>query len=92
MEKIETLTKEQEAKIPIYLKRYFDKVYNSKPIDKKMAEDSINFIYKSVFVETGVEQFTGEHTDIALKEGETYKYVAQQEYNPYLEAIKKVID
>ncbi len=45
--KIERLTSEQEAKIPIYLKRYYDKVYNSKPINKKLASDSIKYLYKN---------------------------------------------
>ena len=33
--KIEKLTPEQESKIPMYLKRYYDKVYNPKEVDKE---------------------------------------------------------
>ena len=44
--KIEKLTPKQKAKIPIYLKRYFDKVYHAQPINKKLCEDSICYIYE----------------------------------------------
>ena len=45
MEKIESLTPEQEAKIPIYLKKYYDKVYNGLKLDKEKAKGSIEYIY-----------------------------------------------
>ena len=45
MEKIETLTKEQEEKIPIYLQKYYDRVYKGLKIDKSKAEKSIKNIY-----------------------------------------------
>jgi hypothetical protein len=43
---IDKLTPEQEAKIPEYLQRYYDKVYRSQPIDRNMCEESITYIYK----------------------------------------------
>ena len=42
---IAKLTPEQEAKIPQYLQRYYDMVYNPKPIDKESCEDAIYYIY-----------------------------------------------
>jgi hypothetical protein len=53
---------------------------------------AIKHLIESVFVETGVEQWTQEHTDIQLTEGEQYKYVQQIEYNPYEKAIQNVRD
>lgn len=50
--KIEKITPEQEAKIPIYLKRYFDKVYSSKPIIKEDAKTSIEYIYNNAGYKT----------------------------------------
>jgi hypothetical protein len=38
------------------------------------------------------QQWTQEHTDIQLTEGEQYKYVQQIEYNPYEKAIQNVRD
>jgi hypothetical protein len=43
---IDKLTPEQEAKIPEYLQKYYDKVYRSQPIDRNMCEESITYIYK----------------------------------------------
>jgi hypothetical protein len=45
MEKIESLTVEQKEKIPIYLKKYYDKVYNGSTLDKEKAKKSIEYIY-----------------------------------------------
>jgi hypothetical protein len=53
---------------------------------------AIKHLLESIFVEQGVERWTGEHTDIALTEGETYMYVQQVEYNPYEKAIRNVRD
>jgi|ERR1017187_9092028 hypothetical protein len=39
----------------------------------------------------GNEVWTKEHKDIPLSKG-TYKYIAQQEYNPYNKAIEAVRD
>lgn len=39
----------------------------------------------------GNEVWTQEHTDIPLKEGE-YKFIQQQEYDPYNEVIRNVAD
>jgi hypothetical protein len=65
---------------------------NNEVIIKAGKNCAIKHLIESVFVEKGVEQWTGEHTDIPLKEGEIYKYVQQQEYNPYEKAIQKVVD
>jgi hypothetical protein len=53
---------------------------------------AIKHLLESVFVEQGIETWTKEHTDIPLKEGETYKFVQQIEYNPFEKAIRKVQD
>jgi hypothetical protein len=39
----------------------------------------------------GREAWTGEHTDIPLKQGE-YKFIQQQEYDPYQDLIRAVAD
>ncbi len=39
----------------------------------------------------GVETWTKEHKDIPLEKG-TYKFIQQQEYNPYNKAIEAVKD
>lgn len=43
------------------------------------------------YVESGREVWTQEHADIQLPEGE-YRYVAQTEYNPLDEEVRKVRD
>lgn len=53
---------------------------------------AIKHLLEKPFVEEGVEIWTKEHNDIQLKEGESYKFVQQVEYNPYEKAMKKVID
>lgn len=39
----------------------------------------------------GNEVWTKEHTDIPLKKG-TYKFIQQQEYDPFAKIIRNVID
>ena len=65
---------------------------NGDVIIKAGKNCAIKHLIESVFVETGVEQWTKEHTDIPLKEGESYKYVQQVQYNPYEKLIQKVQD
>jgi len=36
--KIDKLTKEQEEKIPIYLQKYYDRVYKNKKLNKKFTK------------------------------------------------------
>jgi hypothetical protein len=65
---------------------------NNEVIIKVGKNCVIKHLIESVFVETGVEKWTEEHEDILLKEGETYKFIQQVEYNPYEKEIKKVQD
>ena len=46
MKMIEKLTPEQEAKIPVYLNKYYDKVYKNQPFDKALFTQSIQYIYR----------------------------------------------
>jgi hypothetical protein len=65
---------------------------NGDVIIKAGKNCAIKHLIESVFIETGVEQWTREHADIQLTEGEMYKYVQQTEYNPYEKAIQNVRD
>jgi hypothetical protein len=65
---------------------------NGDVIIKAGKNCAVKHLIESVFVETGVEQWTTEHADIQLAEGESYKYVQQKEYNPYLKAFRSVLD
>ena len=65
---------------------------NSEVFIKAGKNCAVKHLIESVFVEQGVEKWTEEHTDIALQEGETYKYVQQQEFNPYEESMRNVAD
>lgn len=40
----------------------------------------------------GQEVWTGEHHDVKLNPNKTYKYVAQEEYDPFEKTIQEVID
>lgn len=53
---------------------------------------AIKHLLEIPFVEEGKEIWTQEHDDIPLKKGETYKYIQQQEYNPYEKVIEQVMD
>ena len=53
---------------------------------------AIKHLIESSFVETGVEKWTEEHHDIPLQEGSEYKYIQQQEFNPYEQTINSVKD
>jgi hypothetical protein len=55
------------------------------------GEAAIKHLLEDAFVKEGREVWTGEHADIKLAPGQ-YKYVAQIEYDPYNEVIKKVQD
>lgn len=55
------------------------------------GEAAIKHLLEEAFVKEGREVWTGEHADIPLKPGK-YKYVAQVEYDPYDEVIRKVQD
>jgi hypothetical protein len=51
----------------------------------------LRHILEKEYLETGAEIWTKEHTDIELPTGE-YKYVAQIEFNPLDETIRRVED
>jgi hypothetical protein len=51
----------------------------------------LRHILEKEYLETGTEIWTREHKDIQLPEGE-YKYVAQVEFNPLDETIRRVQD
>jgi hypothetical protein len=53
---------------------------------------AIKHLLEKPFIEEGVEQWTGEHTDIEIKEGMTVEIDIQQEYNPYEDSIRRVQD
>jgi len=53
---------------------------------------AIKHLLEKQFVEKGIEIWTKEHKDIPLKRGRSYKFVQQQEFNPYEKVIKKVTD
>jgi hypothetical protein len=53
---------------------------------------AIKHLLEQPFVEEGREEWTGEHTDIQLKEGEIYQKIQQIELNPYEQAIRNVTD
>jgi hypothetical protein len=65
---------------------------NNEVIIKAGKNCAIKHLIESVFVEQGIEKWTGEHTDIQLQEGESYKFVQQVEYNPYEKLIQNVRD
>ncbi len=52
---------------------------------------TIKHILESQWVEEGVEVWTEEHEDILLSPGK-YKYIPQIEYDPYEDAIRRVMD
>lgn len=51
----------------------------------------LKHILENEYLETGAEIWTKEHTDIELPPGE-YEYVAQIEFNPLDETVRKVQD
>lgn len=51
----------------------------------------IRHLIESQWVNEGLEVWTKEHTDIDLQPGR-YQYVPQVEYDPYEDAIRKVMD
>lgn len=53
---------------------------------------AIKHLMEKPFIEEEVEVWTKEHTEIQLAEGESFKYIQQQEYNPYEKAIQQVRD
>ena len=55
------------------------------------GEAAIKHLLEEAFTKEGKEVWTGEHEDIKLEPG-TYKYVAQVEYDPYDEVIRRVQD
>lgn len=46
MKKLESLTPEEEAKIPIYRQKWLDLFYKSQDIDKELATKQIQWLYK----------------------------------------------
>lgn len=65
---------------------------NESVIIKAGKNCAIKHLLEKPFIEEGKEVWTKEHKDIPLKEGESYKYIQQIEYNPYEEVIKNVVD
>ena len=53
---------------------------------------AIKHLLEQPFVEEGKEVWTKEHTDIPLKEGNSYRYIQQVEFNPYEQAMRNVRD
>jgi hypothetical protein len=53
---------------------------------------AIKHLLEQPFVEEGLEIWTKEHKDIPLKEGESYEYIQQVEYDPYSKLIQTVKD
>jgi hypothetical protein len=53
---------------------------------------AIKHLLEQPFVEEGLEIWTKEHKDIPLKEGESYEYIQQVEYDPYSQLIQTVKD
>ena len=51
----------------------------------------LKHILESNYIETGHEIWTGEHFDIPMEKG-LYKFIQQQEYNPYNDKIQAVKD
>lgn len=51
----------------------------------------LKHILEKEYLETGKEIWTQEHADIPMSKG-AYKYIAQQEYDPYSKVIKQVVD
>lgn len=43
---IDKLTKEQEEKIPVYLKKWLDNGYSTQPLDREKTAESIKWIYE----------------------------------------------
>lgn len=55
------------------------------------GEAAIKHLLEEAFTKEGKEVWTGEHADIKLEPG-TYKYVAQVEFDPYDDVIRRVND
>ena len=53
---------------------------------------AIKHLLELPYVNEGKEIWTREHKDISLKEGNRYKYVQQQEYDPYSKLIQQIRD
>ena len=53
---------------------------------------AIKHLLEKPFIEEGLEVWTKEHKDIPLKQGESYEYVQQVEFDPYSQLIQKVQD
>jgi hypothetical protein len=53
---------------------------------------AIKHLLEKPFIEEGVEKWTEEHKDIPLKEGESYKFIQQVEFDPYAKVIQQVKD
>jgi hypothetical protein len=53
---------------------------------------ALKHLLEQPFLSEGLEVSTKEHGDIPLKEGDTYKYIQQVEYNPYEKVIQQVRD
>lgn len=51
---------------------------------------AIKHLVESVWVEKGVEKWTGEHLDIDLEPGSKYKTVRQREFHPEFGHQKRV--
>jgi hypothetical protein len=59
---------------------------------KTIKNCHIKHLIEKDFVESGIETWTGEHKEIPIPDGETYKVVHQIEFNPYSKLIEQVKD
>ena len=55
------------------------------------GEAAIRHLLEEAFTKDGSQVWTQEHDDIKLEPG-TYKYIAQTEFDPYDDVIRKVQD
>ena len=53
---------------------------------------AIKHLLEQPFINEGLEVWTKEHKDIPLKQGQSYKYVQQVDYDPYSKLIQQVKD
>ena len=65
---------------------------NNKVIVNAVKNCAIKHLLEEPFVKEGKEVWTKEHKDIPLKDGNSYEYIQQVEFNPYEKLAQQVID